>query len=174
MKNFLLLILFLMMNITVSCCLLFNNPPTTHVKSILDSTRNSLLLYIQSIDPEDVVEYDTCVKNAYIIYYKKYYKETPQKEIPSHAGSMLYYISHSQNEYIKTKENASPYNYRFYVDEMKQAWQGIEVPEPPMRFLRDLTSIQYEQCGENVYTIEERCAALAAVDIRPDWCKKGL
>lgn len=174
MKNFLLLILFLMINTTVSCCLLYNNPPMSHIKSILDSTRNSLLLHVQSIDPEGIAEYDTCVKNAYIVYYKSNYKETPQNEIPSHAGSMLYYISHSQNEYIITKEKASPYSYRLYVDDMKQAWHGIEVPAPPMRFLRDLASIQYEQCGKNVYTIEERCAALAAVDIRPDWCKKGF
>lgn len=171
MKKYFLLIIFLMMNATVSCCLLSNNPPESHIKSILASIRNPLLLYVQPIAPEIIIEYDTCVKNAYISYYKRYYKETPKNEIPSHAGAMLYYISHSQFEYIKTKEKASPYNYRFYVKDMKQAWLGIAVPEPPMRFLRDLASIQYEQCGENVYTIEERCAALAAVDIRPDWCK---
>ena len=73
-------------------------------------------------------------------------------------------------EYRTTQEKASPFNYAGFVAFIKESSLYQSTPAETMRGLRDWTKMLYEQCGAEVYTTEERCAALAAVDIAPDWC----
>lgn len=163
-----------MLSIGSSCCLFPVVPGYTQRVVVGDNARKSCYLHVSTVSRNELQKYIECIEITYSKYSRKHYVRNSSNKISTDPGAEVFYISSAQNRYIDTPEKASPYNYGDVVNHISTLFSEIDDPERTRRFLRDLASIQYEQCGKNVYTIEERCAALAAVDIRPDWCKKGF
>lgn len=168
-KNTLLILA--MLSTGSSCCLFPIVPGYTQRVVVGDNARKSCYLYISTVSQDQLQKYVECVETRYSEYSRKYYVHNSSDKPRTDPGAEIFYISSAQNQYIDTPQRASPYSYGDVVNYISTLFAEVDEPERTRRFLRDLASIQYEQCGENVYTIEERCAALAAVDIRPDWCK---
>lgn len=84
-------------------------------------------------------------------------------------------ISKYSSSYITTPEKASPYNYHNFVQFIKSGGKYDDHvyennKELITQALQYWTSILYDTCGQYAYTVDERCAALSAVDLTPDWC----
>ncbi len=84
-------------------------------------------------------------------------------------------ISKYSSKYITTPERASPYNYHNFVKFIKSGGEYDDHvyennKELMTKALQHWTTVLYDTCGQYAYTVEERCAALSAVELTPDWC----
>lgn len=123
--------------------------------SILYAPSNNRHLYIE------------CVKNALTPYIKK--------EIINRSDHISLMIIDYSFNYITTSEKASPYNYHNFIKFIKSGGEyddGVYERNKELitQALQYWTSVLYDTCGQYAYTVDERCAALSAVDLTPDWC----
>ncbi|WP_291448063.1 hypothetical protein [Desulfovibrio sp.] len=169
------------------------------LKGIAYSQHTALSKYKPDLNTKNFEAYEKCLQGIYKEYMMIHpYSKQNSRQIRNSAGNRLeassldiYYALSSEQDHLFTLEKyiddpnfagqytlsdeeknymktGSPYYYQGAVSFIKK-----ESPYPTeytARILHDWTSMQFELCGQEVYTVEERCAALSAVGITPNWC----
>lgn len=114
-------------------------------------------------------QYHDCVKEKILPYIKN--------EMINENSSFFFDIKIFLTEYMDEYNDVSPYNYHKFADFVKKGEiHGIYVNDKNEKQINTTlqlwTSVLYDNCGQYAYTIDERCTALAAVDLTPDWCPR--
>ncbi|SHN55620.1 hypothetical protein [Desulfovibrio litoralis] len=156
-------------------------------------TTASLKYYNKNITKENQKIYADCVDKYFVDYKCKYEYETknspsridPDTYIPATHHYAISFAVFSNNDFITDytgtpKNSDSPTNNQYsnfvkqYTSDLQNNNDNLKENDKAilLQGLQEWTKIRFEQCGANVYTIEERCLALDSVGLRPDWCKK--